>query len=300
MAPILAAPTVPARRFGGRPRALLAALALLAGVVAGGGAPASVLAQGTTGAPTPAVSPATPLPAPDGASAQVRTVTADTPDATRDELQAALARAEARGASQARDAQAIRTRLANGDFRAGDRFVMVLATDSVVNRELVVRDSSMVDLPPLASLSLRGVLRSELQGTLLRHMRRYYRNPDVRVQFVTRVVVSGGVNKPGVYQVPPEATVNEVLQQYGGGPIKDAQIGKVEAWRYDKRVLDQKAVANAVRNGTSIAQLGIQSGDEFRVPVKKERNWLSIVWPISIVISTLLSVLFLIRQVNQY
>ena len=270
----------------------------------------AVLALGTgLGAQTPPAAPpaapavrVSPLPAPQqsasspGAAQQVREVRADTPDATRQELEVALTRLQQAGSRDAAAASAIRTRLANGDMRPGDRFVMTLATDSVTQRELVVRDSIVVDLPPLASLPVRGLLRSELQPALLQHLRRYYRSPEVRVQYLIRVGVVGAVGKPGFFSFPPEASLNDVLQT-AGGAAGNAKLKDITAWRYDQRLLDKKRFANEVRGGRTIAEIGLRSGDEVRVP-EKGKSWLEYAWPVTMVVSTLISILFLIRSIN--
>ena len=293
MAPISRSSTV--ARCTLRRLAVVLAVALGTRVSAQQPAPAVPSAPSTRTAPLPAPDPGA---RPGGAAQQVRTVRADTPDATRQELELALARLQQSGSRDDAAASAIRTRLANGDLRAGDRFLLTLATDSVSQREIIVRDSVVVDLPPLASLPVRGLLRSEVQPALLRHMRRYYRDPEVRVQYLIRVGVTGAVGKPGFFAFPPEASLNDVLQM-AGGPAGNAKLKDITAWRYDQRLLDKNRFANEVRSGRTIVEIGLRSGDEVRVP-EKGKSWFDYAWPISLVISTLLSVLFLIRQINSY
>jgi hypothetical protein len=273
------------------------ALALLA-LAAASLAPAPrLVAQGSVSPERPA--PVTPLPAPNAAGSSVqRAVTADTPDATRAELQSALARLGGSAGDRAQ-ADAIRRRLETGDFRIGDRFVMTLAVDSVIQRELAVRDSLLVEMPPLAPLSLRGVLRSEIQIAVLRHMQRYYRNPEVRVQTLTRVGVVGAVSKPGFYVVAPDAGLNEVVQ-LAGGVAQNANLTKAEVWRYDRRFLNAKQFNNGTRSGRALSELGVRSGDEIRVPEKRNFNWSQTLWTVTILISSLLTVITLIRSVNGY
>jgi len=297
----------PARTSASRTaRGPLAGVRRIAGVLALAlTALAGPLATGSPlGAQTTASTPSAPLPTPDGsrpgaAVRATRTVSADTPDATRAELQRSLADLERAGQGTGAAASAIRTRLANGDLRPGDRFVMTLTTDSVVQRELVVRDSSVVDLPPLASLAVRGLLRSELQPVLLRHMLRYYRSPEVRVQFQTRLGVLGAVGKPGYYVVTPDATLNDVVQ-VAGGAAPNAKLTDITLWRFDRRVMDKRTFSNNVRTGRTLAELDIRSGDEIRVPAKSGRSWFDYVWPVTLVISTIISILFLIRSINVY
>jgi protein involved in polysaccharide export with SLBB domain len=220
-------------------------------------------------------------------------ISATSPFATRAQLQAALAAAERRNATA--EATRLRQRLTDGDFRAGDRLQVTLVIDSATQTELVVRDSQRVDLPPLGSLSLRGVLRSEAQPALLRFFQRYYRNPEVRVQPLVRIGVLGAVAKPGYYSVPPDAPIADAIATAGGGPAPNADLGRVEVRRGSARVLDRRGYQLAARDGLTLSDAGVLSGDEVRVPERKQRNTGQILQIAFFGISALTSLLFLIR-----
>jgi branched-subunit amino acid transport protein len=71
----------------------------------------------------------------------------------------------AKGAAGNRAAAALaatRTRLQQGDFRVGDRFVVTVRQDSVRSDTVDVRDSLRVSVLNLPELRLAGVLRAEL------------------------------------------------------------------------------------------------------------------------------------------
>jgi protein involved in polysaccharide export with SLBB domain len=136
--------------------------------------------------------------------------------ATRAALTAALADAERRG--DRASASGIRRRLTEGDVGPGDRLVVTLTLDTIASYEVVVRDSQRVEIPALGAFSLRGVLRSELPEAFRRFYLQYYRNPDVRVQSLVRVGFLGAVQKPGYYNLPPDAPVAEAFLTNAGGP----------------------------------------------------------------------------------
>jgi protein involved in polysaccharide export with SLBB domain len=215
------------------------------------------------------------------------------PFATRAQLQAALADAERRRATS--EATRIRQRLTNGDFRAGDRLVLTIMLDSTSQSELVVRDSQRVDLPPLGSTSLYGVLRSEARPAMLRFLQKYYRNPDVRVEPLVRVGFTGAVAKPGFYSVPPDAPLADVLVSAAGGPVGSADIGKIEVRRGQQRVVDRDAYKRAARDGITVADAGVVSGDEVRVPERKNRSTGQVVQTLFWGVSAVTSLIFLIR-----
>jgi protein involved in polysaccharide export with SLBB domain len=214
--------------------------------------------------------------------------------ATRAALTQSLADARRRGARD--EADRLRERLTAGDMRPGDRLAVTLTVDSTRVLDLVVRDSQRVDVPPFAPLSLRGVLRSELQPAVLRYFRQYYRDPDVRVQPLLRVGVLGAVGRPGYYAIAPDAFVTDLLtEKGGGGAAGNADQGKIELKRGSQKVLDRKGYQRAAREGLTLADVGVRSGDELRVPERKNRSSGQIIQNVFFGISAVTSLLFLVR-----
>lgn len=216
--------------------------------------------------------------------------------ASRTELAARVAQLEQQVASgslrgkSATQAQAelagIRERLANGDFQVGDRFVITVRMDSVRADTASVRDSLKVTVLNLPDLSLKGVLRSELNDRINAHILRFLRNADARTTVLTRVAVFGAVRVPGFYYASPDRPVTDMVM-LAGGPAADANLNQFEVYRARVRLLSAKDSRDAIRSGTTIEQLDIRSGDEFRIPQKRKINWQSVI-QMAFVISSLL------------
>lgn len=233
-------------------------------------------------------------------------VTSQTLRATRAELTAALDRAErtaARASGRDREraqaeATAIRARLRDGDFRAGDRLAMSLSGDTT-SREIAVREGPQIELPyGIPPLSLTGVLRAELNDAVAAHLRKYVREPDVRVRSLQRLSVAGAVGRPGVYWVPPDMALAEVIMR-AGGVGAGAKTDKVVVTRAGKEVIDRKTFARFSREGRTVEESNLQSGDEIRVPVGSQRNWSQIATYTFIGVSALTALLALIRSSYQ-
>jgi protein involved in polysaccharide export with SLBB domain len=233
-------------------------------------------------------------------------VTSQTTRATRAELTAALERFEraatqgaARDRSRAQtEAAAIRARLRNGDFRVGDRLSLSVSGDTV-SRELAVREGNQIELPyGIPPLTLDGVLRSELSDAVSAHLRKYVREPDVRVRVLQRINVTGAVGRPGVYWVQPDMPLAEILMR-AGGPGTSARLDRIEVVRGNRTVIDRKAYARLVREGRTVEESSVLPGDEIRVQERTGRNWSQIATYSFFAISALTAALALIRSSYQ-
>jgi hypothetical protein len=276
---------------------LLAALALVP--IARGRA-----AERSVRAPLALLQAATPARADTTASAPV---TAQSPRATRAQLTAALERAERAAASASgsarnnaqSEATVIRNRLRNGDFQAGDRIALAVGGDTT-RRDVTVREGVQIDLPyGIPSLSLVGVLRSELTGVVDAHLRKYVREPDVRARALQRLNVTGAVGRPGVYWVASDVPIAEVVMLAGGtGP--GSQPDKVAVFRAGRQVIDRGNYTRLVREGRTLEEAGVQPGDEVRVPSQRQGRSIGQVVTFSFfAISALTAILALIRSSYQ-
>jgi protein involved in polysaccharide export with SLBB domain len=240
-------------------------------------------------------------------TASTAPVSAQSPRATRAQLTAALERAE-RAASQGSQSEreraraevaTIRTRLTRGDFQPGDRIAITIGGDTT-RRDVTVREGTQIDLPyGIPSLSLQGVLRSELTSLVDAHLRKYVRDPDVRARALQRVSVTGAVGRPGVYWVASDVPVAELVM-VAGGVGASSQPEKITIHRAGRQVIDRGTYARLVREGRTLEDAGVQPGDEVRVPLRREgRSTGQIVTYAFFAVSALTAVLALIRSSYQ-
>ncbi|MCU0649449.1 MAG: SLBB domain-containing protein [Gemmatimonadaceae bacterium] len=171
-----------------------------------------------------------------------------------------------------RELAVVRTRLTDGDFRVGDRLLVVLTRDSAVADTAAVRDSLMVTVSNLPDISVRGVLRSELNDRLRDHIARYIRNSQVRASLLTRISISGGVARPGFFAVPPDRPLTELIM-VAGGPAPGAKLDRIELVRGRTTYLRGRNAKRAIKEGRTLDELGVRSGDEVRIPVQTGINW---------------------------
>jgi len=180
---------------------------------------------------------------------------ADRPLATREELQAALGSA---GASEV--AMHIKTRLSEGDFRRGDRIALMVQAESTLTDTFTVGSGAELILPPptTGALSLKGVLRSELQSKMAEYISRFKNNPIVRAQPLLRLAVQGEVAKGGIYAVPADAQLADALMA-AGGTTEYAKANKVTIARNGRAFWEGTAF------DTDLDALGVKDGDQIVV-----------------------------------
>lgn len=195
--------------------------------------------------------------------------------ATRAELEDAATSAEQVAASRAvseavrrqkaAEAQAIRARLTTGDFAAGDRIsVEILGGGQPFRDTVTVGQGQTVSLPNMGQVSLRGVLRSELEPHLRREVGRFLRDVQVNAGSVTRLALMGSVTRPGFYQMSSDAMLSQAIMT-AGGPREDADTRQIVIRRGDEELWDRKSVQVALQEGVTLQELGLRGGDEVYV-----------------------------------
>lgn len=211
--------------------------------------------------------------------------------ATREQLEKRVAELEAgrsgagRGAAAA-ELSATKNRLIVGDFRVGDRFVLTLRQDSVRSDTVSVRDSLRVAVLNLPDFDATGVLRSELEQKISSHVAKYLRNSSVRISVLTRIAIVGAVQGPGYYYLAPDRPISDVIAAAGGAG-EDANLDQVEISRGSAKLLTARNSKRAVKEGRTLEQLDVQSGDEVRIPKKRRFNWQALI-QLSFVVTSLL------------
>ena len=214
--------------------------------------------------------------------------------ATVTERAAATAKGDRKEALEA-DARSMRERLTTGDFYPGDRVVIeVYGGEEPIRDTLAVRAGQELFIGRYPALSLKGVLRSELDSSLTVQLRRYLTQPVVRTTPLVRLLVTGGVGRPGYVTVRGDASVTDVVTVAGGlTPI--GLVNKSQVRRGNERVIEPDSVQVVLQTGMTVDQADLRAGDELRIGEKKQTNWFNNVWTISILIGTVTSLIAFVR-----
>lgn len=165
----------------------------------------------------------------------------------------------------------IRARLADGDFQVGDRILLTVEGEQQLSDTFGVEPRCVLNLPIIGEVPLGGVLRSELEPHLARHLGRYLNSPVVRARSLIRVSILGEVNRPGFYTAPTDIPLTDALM-LGGGPTRDAKLTAVRVERGTERVWEGQALQHAIAEGRTLDQLNLRAGDRMFVPRQGRRD----------------------------
>lgn len=176
----------------------------------------------------------------------------------------------------AREASSIRRRLTEGDFRTGDRIVMTVLNSTAYPADLIsqfrdtmtVIEGGTLMLPLAGAVSIRGLLRPELDAHLSRELSRVFREPPQIVTTTTIPVgVSGAVGAQGFFSYPPSARVQEVIMR--SSPSGNADLNKIVVKRNRRDIITADSLRLEIARGATLEQLDIRAGDEFAIAERK-------------------------------
>jgi protein involved in polysaccharide export with SLBB domain len=217
------------------------------------------------------------------------------PMATRADL-TALADRLARGSEVDRNkAAALRARLREGDFRAGDRIRLVLDGSVTQDDTVPVLTGSKIQLKDIGEIPLGGVLRSELQAHMSTQLARYLKDVRVRATPLVRLSVLGPVTRPGFYYMPPDITLGDAVMR-AGGPATTADLNKAVIRRNTAELYDSRNTRTAMNEGLTLDQLSLRDGDSIEVGEKSGSNWQKIVSVIGVASSLIWALTYVSRR----
>jgi protein involved in polysaccharide export with SLBB domain len=186
------------------------------------------------------------------------------------------ARARTRG-----QANAVRARLAQGDFHAGDRVLLrvesgeapadrsVAPAERPIEQQLsdtfsVAPDRTIL-LPAIGTISLAGVLHAELEAHLTRELGKFIRDPVVHARPLIRIGIVGAVARPGFYAIPADVVLSDALM-VAGGPTPDAKVASLRIERAGERLWEGDVLRQAITDGRTLDEMNLRAGDQFVVP----------------------------------
>ncbi len=168
----------------------------------------------------------------------------------------------------------VRARLAEGDFQPGDRIQLDVQGEPALTDTFAVAPDRSLRLPPptVGSLPLKGVLRSEVEPKLLEYIKRFLQPPVVlRARPLLRLSVQGEVTRPGIYAVPADAALGDVLMA-AGGTTPSSNFKKLKVERDGKPIWNAQEFQRALAQGTTIDAARLHEGDQIFIGRRNDRG----------------------------
>lgn len=194
-----------------------------------------------------------------------------------------------------RESALIRERLTEGDLRVGDQVALLVEGETALSQIFPLGPGRILNLPGVGEIPMGGILRSEAEAHVRKHLANFIRNPQVRVQSLIRMSIRGAVSQPGFFNVPAEFLVTDAIMAAGGPAGGSADPNKTVIRRGGTTILVQADVQEAMIQGVTLDQLNLRAGDEIIVDEELTRRpgALSILG----VIGAATSVLYLVTRI---
>jgi protein involved in polysaccharide export with SLBB domain len=198
---------------------------------------------------------------------------------------------------EASNTESARARLSAGDFRPGDRIIITVQGDTALSDTFAVwRDNALhLPSPTVGTLSLQGVLRSELQDKVQTYVARFVRNPMVRALPLIRLSFQGEYAHSGVYAVPADAPLADAFMA-AGGTTTYAAMNKAKIQRNGREFMDSRGLQAAIADGRTVDDLGLRDGDQFVMPKGNGGSTMGIIRGAAVVTSLGVGILTLSRH----
>lgn len=161
----------------------------------------------------------------------------------------------------------LRQRLTSGDMVPGDRILLRIQSetpkqDTLASRPdtVIVSSETTLQVPGLAPISLRGVLRSEVESHIRDQIHAVIRNARISAVPLVSIGVLGSVTRPGYFFVPVTASITEAVMA-AGGPLGDADPNGLVLQRGGRERWNRATMTAAAQQQVTLASLGTVNGD---------------------------------------
>src|SRR4029079_9784260 len=114
----------------------------------------------------------------------------------------------------------------------------------------------------------------ELHDYLLREVKRYVRDPELQARPLIRLSVSGAVIHPGFYSIPADGLLSDLVMA-AGGPTANAAFRRSQLRRGTEELPGENVQA-ALREGSTVDEMLLRSGDELLIGEKRQLNWTTV------------------------
>lgn len=168
----------------------------------------------------------------------------------------------------------------------GIRLIVYNITDEVSGDYFVQKDGN-IQLPYIGLVYTKDLEFESIQKEIIAKYAAIYRNPEITVQPLYRIIVLGEVRTPGTYYVTGVEKFSDLLAK-AGGETRDANLNKIYVIRGDQKIdINAKEI---LTKGQSLENIGLEPGDQIYVNRKHWLKRLSVPILISVATLTLIAI----------
>ncbi len=160
-----------------------------------------------------------------------------------------------------------------------------------ISGDYYIQQDGKIQLPYVGLISTAQKPYPEIKNEITFKYDSLYRNPELTVQPLYKINILGEVRSPGYYNVTDVEKLTGIFA-LAGGVTGDADLDNVYIIRNEKEIdLDAQ---NLIESGSTMGDIGLQSGDRIFVPKTWWANARSVTIILSVVSALVtIAVLFL-------
>lgn len=175
------------------------------------------------------------------------------------------------------------------ELQPGDALRISVWRQPELSGEFLIASDGAIAHPLYKDIRVVGRPLSAVEAQLTEFLRRFVESPRFVVEPLLRVTVSGEVNRPNVFAVPPSTTLAQALAQAGGANER----GRRDRVRLVRNQGERFVNLTDPRQG----RVTVHSGDE--ILVERQGQWFrNVLVPAATILGAAASVLIAIRRNN--
>jgi protein involved in polysaccharide export with SLBB domain len=149
-------------------------------------------------------------------------------------------------------------------LKPGDVLQITVWPDATLGGSFVVEETGLVYLPFLGAVQTGGVSIDRLRNQLREDYAEILKEPVVTIVPLFNIGVSGGVRRPGIYQITPAQNILDVILE-AGGFAERAKRDQVQIVREGQLLMYN--VQRALEGAANLEAFTLRSGDQIVGPV---------------------------------
>ncbi len=193
-----------------------------------------------------------------------------------------------------------------GDFTPGDAVRITVWQDPGIENidvgKLGISDDYLIDragyifMPLIGRVRVVGYSTTELADLLVERYKKYVSGLNFVCAPLIRLNILGAVNKPGSYLLEENATLWEAID-LAEGPAPGVDLEQITLMRGGEVVAEK--LLSQYENAYSLKEIGVQSGDQLRLPFRGKLFLRALVDYGSFFISAALLIIQIRRETNR-